>query len=64
MPKSSLVVTAALERARRLHREAVDREIEETIRSDAAMQAEEYVAWQGTAGDGVVAETTVWPFPR
>jgi uncharacterized protein (DUF1778 family) len=45
--RTSFMVTAALERARRLRRERVDREIEETIRADADMHAREYAAWTG-----------------
>ncbi len=56
IPEEILVeidVEAALECARRLRREKLDREIIAALESDAHADAREYDTWEGALGDGL-----------
>jgi hypothetical protein len=51
--RTAFMVAAAVERARLLRRERIDREIEATFTAEAELNAEVYRDWEITIGDGL-----------
>lgn len=51
--RSSFMVTAALERARRLRRDRIDAEIAASLSADADLDAKMLHAWEATTADGL-----------
>lgn len=51
--RTAFMVKAAVDRARGLRRERIDREIEATVIADADLNAEVYKDWEVTIGDGL-----------
>jgi len=51
--RTAFMVDAALERARRVQREKLDREIISSLESEGDADAREYAAWEATMNDGL-----------
>lgn len=51
--RTAFMVSASVERARRLERERIDREILASLATSAQSDAAEFAEWDAVAGDGL-----------
>ncbi len=51
--RTAFMVDAALDRARRVRREKLDREIIAALENESDADAREYAAWEGAMSDGL-----------